>query len=143
MNTYESEIKRIIRSQHELFHYLSDLRNMAVLNEHVFQEQASNTEHDEDSFTFTHDSIGTVTLHVVEREPDKRIRFTAKIQFVTLDMLIELTAASDSETDMKMTLSFSGNIPHIFKMMIEGKLQNIVNQIADTLAHSLNQKQRI
>ena len=138
MTTYESDIKTISSSEEQVFNQLSDLNNLKKLQNinlgenSQYADKLKDIEFDADSVHFSVDGFGKVGMRVIEREPFKTIKFQSENVPVNANVWIQLKQVSDNETKMKLTLK--AEIPMMIKMMVDKKLQEGINMIADAIA---------
>ena len=139
MTTYESDIKAISSSEEVVFGILSDLNNLKKLQENLpATEKAKDIQFDTDSCSFVVDGFGKMGFRVIEREPFKTIKFDSEGAPVQINVWIQLKATSENETAMKITLK--AELPMMIKMMVDKKLKEGINMVADMVAKGLNQK---
>ena len=81
------------------------------------------------------DGFGKVGLRVVEREPFKTIKFESENAPVLVNIWIQLKSISATETVMKLTLK--AELPMMIKMMVDKKLKEGINMVAEMLAKAL------
>lgn len=86
---------------------------------------------DTDSCTFDVNPIGKITLRIIEREPQKTIKFVADNSPIPLNMWIQLVSLNENETKTKITVKAELN-PFI-KPMVSKPLQDGLNKMAQML----------
>ena len=142
LNKYTSEVKLINHNQQIVFNYLSNFENLgtylnsgliAKITEKVPQIKITDFESDRDSCKFNITGFGIAQIKIVNREPFKTIKiessgglplsFTFWIQLLTVD-----------ETRTKMRLTLHAEMSVMIKMMAGNKLEEGLNQLAETLA---------
>ncbi|MEI7503805.1 MAG: SRPBCC family protein [Paludibacter sp.] len=137
MTTYESDIKTISSNEEMVFGILSDLNNLQKFQERVPQtDKVKDLQFDSDSCTFVVDGFGKIGFKIVEREPFKTIKLASENAPVQLTVWVQLKHISDNETAMKLTLK--ADLPAMIKMMVDKKLKEGINVVADLLAKALN-----
>lgn len=137
MTTYESEIKTINKSDEEVFLKLSDLSNLNMIAEdETLTGKIKDLQYDTDSCSFALEGFGRVGVRIVEREPNKTIKLEVENLPVPINVWIQLKPSADAETRMKLTLK--AELPAMIKMMLNSKLKDGVNAIADFLTLALN-----
>ena len=138
MTTYESEIKTIFSSEEVVFGLLSDLNNLEKFkNLPDAPKELQDIEFDRDSCHFKVEGIGTIGLRIVEREPNKTIKFeTENIPMMTFNAWIQLKQVAENETRMKLTLK--ADMPMMVKMMLDSKIKDGINKAADVIAKAIN-----
>jgi hypothetical protein len=137
MTTYESDIKTISSSEEVVFGILSDLNNLKKYQEHIpITDKVKNLQFDTDSCSFVVDIFGKVGFRIVEREPFKTIKMVSENTPFEVNVWIKLNQIDDNDTQMK--LSVMAELPMMIKMMVDKKLQEGINEIADILAKALS-----
>lgn len=137
MTTYESEVKTIFSNEEVVFGILNDLNNLSKIKENpALQDKVKDLEFDTDSCSFSVDAIGKVGFRIIEREPFKTIKFESTGAPVTVNVWIQLKQVADNDTRMKLTLK--ADLPMMIKMMVDKKLKEGINTIADMIAQTLS-----
>jgi len=137
MTTYESDIKTISSNEEMVFGILSDLNNLQKLQENPsFADKVKNLQFDMDSCSFSVEGIGKIGFRIVEREPFKNIKLASEHAPVEVNVLVQLTRIAENETTMKLTLN--AELPMMIKMMVDKKLKEGINKIADVFANMLS-----
>jgi hypothetical protein len=137
MTTYESEIKAISSNEEVVFGILSDLRNLEKVKENPsLKDKAQDLEFDSDSCSFVVEGFGKMGFRVLEREPFKTIKLISVNAPVEVSVWIQLKAAAENDTRMKLTVK--ADLPMMIKMMVDKKLKEGVNSIADLIAETLS-----
>lgn len=137
MTTYESDIKTISSNEEMVFSILSNLNNLQKFQESVAQtDKIKDLQFDADSCTFVVDGIGKIGFKIAEREPFKTIKLISENSPVLLTVWVQLKSISAVETGMKLTLK--ADLPAMIKMMVDKKLKEGINMVADLLSKALN-----
>lgn len=138
MTTYESDIKTISSNEEVVFAILSDLNNLRKFADNPdFSSKVKDLQFDADSCSFAVDGLGRIGFRIVEREPYKTIKFESEHAPVKVNAWIQLKASGDTDTHMKLTLK--ADLPTMIKMMVDKKLKEGINTVADLLANALSQ----
>ena len=155
MSEYKSEVKRIYAPIERVYERLSDLNNLSVIQQGLdnpdvlsrMQQQAGDKVKPEQmqqvveklrELRFDRDSVsgstpvGEATLRIIEREPQKTIKFAAEGMPVAANMWIQLLPAGESECAMRLTVKADLNF--FVRQLIGGKLQQGVDGLAGMLA---------
>jgi len=139
MTTYESDVKTISSNEEVVFGVLSDLNNLSKFKENpALMEKVKDMEFDRDSCTFAVEGFGRIGLRIIEREPSKTVKFITENAPVQAHLWIQLKQVAENDTRMKLTLK--ADIPMMIKMMVDKKLQEGINGIAEVLATALSNK---
>lgn len=137
MTTYESDIKTISSSEEMVFGILSDLNNLKQLQDNPsLKDKVNGLQFDTDSCSFSVDPVGKVGFRIVEREPFTTIKFLSENTPVEVTVWIQLKQSGENQTAMKLTLK--AELPMMIKMMVDKKLKEGINTIADMLAKTLS-----
>jgi len=137
MTTYESDIKTISSNEEVVFGILSDLNNLkAVLANAPMTDKVKDLQFETDSCTFVVEGFGKMGFRIIEREQFKTIKLHSEKAPVDLNVWIQLVQRTENDTQMKLTLK--ADLPVMIKMMIDKKLKEGINVIADLLAKALS-----
>ena len=88
---FVSEVKQIPHNDERIFTMLSDLSNLERIKDRIPQDKIKNFEFDSDTCSFAVDPVGKITFQIVEREPNKLIKFTTTNSPVPLSLLGTIT----------------------------------------------------
>jgi len=137
MPTYESDIKTISSNEEVVFAILSDLNNLKNIQEKAsVTDKLKDIQFDTDSCSFSVEGFGNVGFRIVEREPYKTIKLNSEKSPIQISVWIQLKQVEENDTRMKLTLK--AELPAMIKMMVDKKLKDGINTIADALAKALN-----
>lgn len=132
MTEFVSEQKPIPYSQKQVYDTLSDLSNLEKFKDKIPQDKITNLTFDAVSCSFSAPMVGNVRFVLVEKIPDTTIRFAAEQLPVNVSMLIQLEAAGEEETQLKLTIE--AELTPFLKPMVSGHLQKLADRTADVLA---------
>ena len=148
MAKYESQIKQVPFSQSAVYAKLADLTNLAVIKERfddpVVQEKFPADKIEEvrkavQQMEFTADTvsvpagpIGSVAVEIVEREPEKCVKFSSTNSPVSFKLWIQMLPTSETTSKMKVTIDADLNF--FMKQMVGPHLEKGVDKFADMLA---------
>jgi hypothetical protein len=137
MTTYESDIKTISSNEEVVFGILSDLNNLKVLlGNTALNDKVKDLQFQPDSCSFVVEGFGKMGFRITDREPFKTIKLQSEKAPVDLNVWIQLVQRAENDTQMKLTLK--ADLPAMIKMMIDKKLKEGINLIADILAKALS-----
>jgi len=137
MTTYESDIKTISSDGEVVFGLLSDLTNLKEMLERTpLSDKVKDLQFQPDSCSFVVEGFGKMGFKIVEKEPFKTIKLQSENAPVVLNVWIQLVQKAENNTQMKLTLK--SDLPVMIKMMIDKKLKEGINLIADVLAKTLS-----
>ena len=132
MTEFVSEVKTIPFNEDRIFNMLSDLSNLGKVQDLIPQDKIQDFEFDKDSCSFSVAPVGKITFQIVEREPNKTIKFTTTNSPVPLFLWIQLKQVEENDTRMKITVRAEQN-PFI-KPMVSKPLQDAIDKISTMLA---------
>ena len=139
---YVSDIKVVNNNQEIIYNYLSNFENLSKyvnegllskMTEQIPQIQISNFESDADSCRFQISGMGQAEIRIIEREPVKNIKIGSSGSMpVGITFWIQLLAVSAYETKLRLTLD--ADMSMMIKMLVNKKLEEGINRLADMLA---------
>lgn len=132
MTEFSSEVKTIPHNDDRIFAMLSDLSNLERIKDRIPQDKVKDVEFDSDTCSFAVDPVGKITFQIVEREPNKTIKFATTNSPVPLNLWIQLIRVAENDTRMKMTIRAELN-PFI-KPMVSKPLQDALDKISTVIA---------
>ena len=148
MAKYESQIKQVPYSQSAVYAKISDLSNLAVIKERFddpnIQAQIPADKIDEvrnavSQMEFTTDTlsgpvgpIGNIAVEIVEREPEKCVKFASTSAPVSFKLWIQVLPTSQISSKIKVTIDADMNF--FMKQVLAKPLQQGVDKFADMLA---------
>lgn len=132
MAEFVSEVKTIPHADREVYNVLSDLNNLELAKDRIPQDKVKDFTFDSDSCTVSVDPVGKIRFVVVEREPNKTIKFEAEQLPFGVTMWIQLKSSDSSETKMKLTIK--ADLNPFLKPMVSKPLQAGLDKVAEILA---------
>ena len=132
MTDFISEVKTIPHNDDKIFAMLSDMSNLERIKDRIPQDKIKDFTFDTDTCSFVVEPVGSVMFQIVEREPNKTIKFSTTNSPIPVQMWIQLKQVAENDTKMKMTVRAELN-PFI-KPMVSKPLQDAVNKISEIVA---------
>ncbi|MDR2809237.1 MAG: SRPBCC family protein [Tannerellaceae bacterium] len=132
MTEFVSDTKTIPHNDDRIFEMLSNLSNLEKMKDRIPQDKLKDFSFDNDSCSFSIDTVGKITFRIAEREPNKLIKFTTVNFPIHLNMWIQLKQVAENDTRLKLTVRTELN-PFI-KPMVSKPLQDAVEKISTVLA---------
>jgi hypothetical protein len=132
MAEFVSEIKTIPHADVDIYTVLSDLNNLELAKGKIPQDMIKDLSFDHDSCTITVDPVGKIKFVVVDREPNKTIKFQSEQLPFDVTMWIQLVASADEETKMKLTIK--ADLNPFLKPMVSKPLQAGLDKVAEGLS---------
>lgn len=131
MTTFESNIKVIKHSGENIYKTLSDLNNLALVQDRIPKDKIKDLTFDTDTVSVTADKVGRITLRIINREAFSTIKFTVEGAPSDANLWIQIKEVGPNDTRMKLTLKASLNV--MMKMTLKGKLKQFLDGFGDTL----------
>lgn len=132
MTEFVSEIKTIPHNDGDVFRVLSDLSKLELVKDKVPQDKIKDFKFDSDSCSFNVSPVGEVRFEVIEREPNKLVKFkSANLPFETF-LWIQLVSKDENDTKLKITVR--SKINPLMKGMVSKPLQEGIDKIASLIA---------
>jgi len=132
MADFISEVKTIPHNDDKIFTMLSDMSNLERVKDRIPQDKIKDFTFNTDTCSFTVDPVGSIQFQIIEREPNKMIKFSTTNSPVPLLMWIQLKQVAENDTKLKMTVRADLN-PFI-KPMVSKPLQDAVEKISEIIA---------
>lgn len=142
VNKYVSEVKTIGHNQQVVFNYLSNFENLGTylnsgllekITEKVPQVRITDFESDRDSCKFNITGLGLAEIKIVDREPFKTVKVESSGGLpLSFTFWIQLIPIDAYQTKMRLTLH--AEMSMMIKMLAGNKLEEGINQLADTLS---------
>jgi len=130
---YESKVCSIPNSAENVYKVLSNLENLDRVKDMIPQDKVQELEVSADSIRMKVDGLGQkITISIVERIENDTIKFGAEGIPMQANFWIQLKELAPLDTRIKLTIK--ADIPFMFKMMLDKKMQQGLDQAADMLA---------
>lgn len=129
---YESKICSIPAPAAQIYPVLSNLSNLEKVRHLIPQDKVQELEIHEDSIRMKVDGLGQkITIRIVDREENKTIKFGADGIPMQMFFWIQLKEVAPMDTRIRLTLH--ADIPMMFKMMLDKKIQKGLDDAAQML----------
>ena len=154
MAKYESSVKQLYYPQSAVYAKLSDLSNLETIRDRFndsavqqqlvasgqvpadkieqIKEKLQTAQFTTDSVSVNVDMIGEIAINIIDREPEKCIKYQASKSPVPVTLWIQVLPTSDTTSKMRVTLEAELNF--FIKQMIGNKLKDGIEKFADMLA---------
>lgn len=131
--TYTSKITSSKSSATTVYRALGNLSNLEHVMHLIPQDKVSDIEVTPDLIRFKVDGLGQkVGIRLVDREENSMLKFGVENMPLQANFWIQMKEAASGDTRLKLTLRC--DIPVMFRMMLENKLKEGLDQAADMLA---------
>jgi carbon monoxide dehydrogenase subunit G len=129
---YESKIGQIAANDAAVFNVLSNLENINRFRDVIPQDKIQEMEVMSDRIRFKVDGLGQkIAIAIVEKEEYKLIKFGAESLPIPMNVWIQLKQVAEMDTRIRITIKT--DMPMMFKMMFDKKIQQGLDQAIDML----------
>ena len=129
---YESKIGQIAASDQKVFAILSNLENINHFQKVIPEDKVKDLEVTSDRIRFKVEGLGQkIAIAIVKKEEYKLIKFGAESLPIPLNIWIQLKQVADMDTRIRITIKT--DMPAMFKMMFDKKMQQGLDQAIDML----------
>lgn len=126
---YESSIQSIPASAAEVYRVLSDLSNLERVKDMIPQDKVQELEITPDYLRMKVDGLGQkIVIRIVDRIANDTIKFGADNIPMQMNLWIQLKELNPTDTRIKLTIK--ADIPFMFKMMLDKKIQKGLDDAA-------------
>ena len=130
---YEGKITSAPCSAAQIYRVLSNMENLERVREFIPQDKVQEMEVSADRVRLKVDgSAQKITIAIVDRIENDTVKFGAEGIPMDANFWIQLKEVSPVDTRIKLTVK--ADIPFMFKMMVDKKLQQGLDQAAEMLA---------
>ena len=130
---YESKITSIPAPVEAVYKGLSNFKNLERVRDLIPQDKVQELEIEDDYIRMKVDGLGQkIVIRIVDRIENDTIKFGFENLPLSLNFWIQLKAVAPEDTRMKLTLK--ADIPMMFKMMFEKKIQQGIDDAAEMIA---------
>ena len=131
---YESKIGQVHANAADVFAVLTNLENLERFKDVIPQDKIKELEITRDSVRFKVEGLGPkVSIGIVDQEEKKTIIYGAQNIPIPLNAWIQLKQVDEMDTRMRITVKT--DLPAMFRMMIDKKMQAGLDQAVDMLCN--------
>ena len=130
---YESKITSAPCSAEQIYRVLSNMESLNRVKDLIPKDKIQEMEIEPDRVRIKVDGLAQkITIAIVDRIENDTIKFGAEGIPMNANFWIQLKELNPTDTRIKLTVK--ADIPFMFKMMVEKKLQQGLDQAAEMLA---------
>jgi len=130
---YESKITSAPCSAEQVYRVLSNMQSLERVKDLIPKDKIQEMEIEPDRVKLKVDGLAQkITIAIVDRIENDTVKFGAEGIPMDANFWIQMKEVSPTDTRLKLTVK--ADIPFMFKMMLEKKLQTGLDQAADMLA---------
>jgi carbon monoxide dehydrogenase subunit G len=129
---YESKIGQIVANDAAVYAVLSNLENINRFRDAIPQDKIQELEISSDRIRFKVEGLGQkIAIVILEKEEYKTIKFGAENLPIPFNVWIQLKQVVEMDTRIRITVKT--DMPAMFKMMFDKKIQQGLDQAIDML----------
>lgn len=130
---YESNIHCAAADADVIFRALSNFRNLEKVKHLIPQDKVQEIDIEDERVRFKVDGLGQkIGITIVDKTPGEVIKFGAENIPMDANFWIQLKQLEPQKTAIKLTIK--ADLPMVFKMMLDKKLKEGIEQAAVMLA---------
>ena len=129
---YESKIGQIVANDAAVYAVLSNLENINRFRDAIPQDKIQELEISSDRIRFKVEGLGQkIAIVILDKEEYKTIKFGAENLPIPINVWIQLKQIAEMDTRIRITVKT--DMPAMFKMMFDSKIQQGLDQAIDML----------
>lgn len=129
---YESKIGQILANDQQVFAVLSNLENLRHFRNVIPQDKVKELEISKDRIRMKMDGLAQkISIAIVDKEEFKTIKFGVEDFAIPFNAWIQLKQVAELDTRIRITVKT--DMPVMFKMMFDKKMQIGLDQAIDML----------
>lgn len=137
MKRFESQVKQVPHSQNAVYSKVSDLNNLqAFINmlpeDKKAEYKISKISCTRDTVSFDVSPLGTISVNIIERQPDKCVKLETAKSPVKMTAWIQIVPVTEQTCKIKLTVDADLNI--FIAKMVEKPLAEALEKMAEMLA---------
>ena len=130
---YESAVTKVAASAAQIFNVFSNLKNLERVKDLIPKDKVQEMEIEAESVRMKVDGLGQkITILIVDKTENEVIKYGAEGIPMEMNFWIQMKEVAPMDTRIKLTLK--AEIPMMFKMMLDKKIQQGIDQAAAMIA---------
>lgn len=130
---YESAVTKVVASAAQVYGVFSNLKNLERVKDLIPKDKVQELEIGEESVRMKVDGLGQkITILIVDKTENEVIKYGAEGIPMEMNFWIQMKEVAPMDTRIKLTLK--ADIPMMFKMMLDKKIQQGIDQAAAMIA---------
>ncbi|MDY2943580.1 MAG: hypothetical protein SOT07_07820 [Paludibacteraceae bacterium] len=130
---YESAVTKVVASAAQVYGVFSNLKNLERVKDLIPKDKVQELEIGEESVRMKVDGLGQkITILIVDKTENEVIKYGAEGIPMQMNFWIQMKEVAPMDTRIKLTLK--ADIPMMFKMMLDKKIQQGIDQAASMIA---------
>ncbi|MDR0982631.1 MAG: hypothetical protein LBM07_05240 [Culturomica sp.] len=137
----DSEIENVFSFYsdfNKIGNFVSAARQLGIINQlpeemSEFTKQVKDVRWTTNECVITLEKLGDMNIKIVEKEHPKLIKFSTSGQ-LPIEITIWIQLLQNGPYDTRMRLTFHSDMNMMLKMMLKGKIEKGINQLAEAMA---------
>lgn len=130
---YESAVTKVAASAGQIYSVFSNLKNLERVKDLIPKDKVQELEIEAESVRMKVDGLGQkITILIVDKTETEVIKYGAEGIPMEMNFWIQMKEVAPMDTRIKLTLK--ADIPMMFKMMLDKKIQQGIDQAAAMIA---------
>lgn len=130
---YESAVTKVVASAAQIYNVFSNLKNLERVKDLIPKDKVQELEIEDESVRMKVDGLGQkITILIVDKTENEVIKYGAEGIPMEMNFWIQMKEVAPMDTRIKLTLK--ADIPMMFKMMLDKKIQQGIDQAAAMIA---------
>ena len=130
---YESAVTKVVASAQQIYSVFSNLKNLERVKDLIPKDKVQELEIEDESVRMKVDGLGQkITILIVNKTENEVIKYGAEGIPMEMNFWIQMKEVAPMDTRIKLTLK--ADIPMMFKMMLDKKIQQGIDQAAAMIA---------
>ena len=130
---YESAVTKVVASAAQIYKVFSNLKNLERVKDLIPKDKVQELEIEDESVRMKVDGLGQkITIWIVDKTENEVIKYGAEGIPMEMNFWIQMKEVAPMDTRIKLTLK--ADIPMMFKMMLDKKIQQGIDQAAAMIA---------
>ena len=130
---YESAVTKVVASAAQIYKVFSNLKNLERVKDLIPKDKVQELEIEDESVRMKVDGLGQkITILIVDKTENEVIKYGAEGIPMEMNFWIQMKEVAPMDTRIKLTLK--ADIPMMFKMMLDKKIQQGIDQAATMIA---------
>ena len=130
---YESAVTKVVASAQQIYSVFSNLKNLERVKDLIPKDKVQELEIEDESVRMKVDGLGQkITIFIVDKTENEVIKYGAEGIPMEMNFWIQMKEVAPMDTRIKLTLK--ADIPMMFKMMLDKKIQQGIDQAAAMIA---------
>ncbi len=130
MVKYESKIKKSTSNDVDIYKFISNFNNFEQV---IPKDKIQNWQSTEDSCRFSVQGVGEAGLKIIDKEPNKTVKFTSdgKVPF-NFFLWVQLKQVAPEDTRIKLTIK--ADINPMMKMVVSKHIDKFLDVLSEAIS---------